>query len=48
MERAIVFVAEASMLEGVFVCLCGVACVSEYKGHELALSDKAAVEEGGK
>ena len=48
MERAIVFTAKAGMLEGMLTGFHGVACVSGYEGRELALSDKASIEESGK
>ncbi len=47
MERAIVLTAKASVFKGMLLGFCGVACASGYEGHELALSDEAAIEEGG-
>jgi len=48
MERAIVFVAEASVFEGVLMGLCRMSCPTRFEGYELALLNEALIEEGGK
>ncbi len=47
MVRAIAFAAKAGVFEGMLAGLCRVACRAWYECRELALSDKASVEEGG-
>ncbi len=48
MEWTVVFATEIGVLEGMFARLCGVACASQYEGHELALSNETSIEECGK